>query len=391
MDGDRFDTLTRVVGAAGTRRSLGSLVGVLLGLLALTRPGSQHDTVARKRKQVKIEGPCGNGSGKANRCKRNRQCCTGYCQKRKRKKNRGKNKVQGRCRCRKPGQSCSADRNCCPQRTGRICFEGTCQPAICADRCPDGCCAGDTCLPGTSTDACGTGGGTCQPCETGEVCWQGACVCGDVCAGGDCQFTSIQQAISQAASGATIRICRGVYQEGRTIKIDRSVTLIGAGQGESGTVLDGEDAHIVVEVGYMIPGVVLDGLRIVNGGNSTHGGGVYNEGGVELIDCTIAQCEAYHGGGIFNAGYVADGVTLTGSTVTDNQAEYGAGVYNDRSDLTLNGSTIRGNTATESGGGIFRGAESGAITFTDSTVCGNSPDQCFEFTDLACVDICPGG
>lgn len=392
LDGHRFDSLTRALGALGTRRSLGSLFVCLTGLLALT-PGVLEAASKKKkqRKNAKVEGPCGNGSGKANRCKRNRQCCTGYCQKgkKKRKKTGKKRKVQGRCRCRQAGQSCSEDRNCCPERTGRICKAGACQTPLCADLCPDGCCDGEICLTGDNDDACGAGGEQCQACAAGQVCWQGACACGDVCAGDACQFTSIQQAISQAAPGETIRICAGAYQEDGPIDIDRSLTLIGAGQGESGTVLDGQNARLVVNVRFMVTGVVLKDLRITSGGNSTHGGGISNEGEVALINCTITDCTADHGGGIFNAAYSAGGMSLINSTVSGNSANFGAGIYNDRGDVSLTGSTVSGNLADTEGGGIYRGGEAGVVTLITSEVCGNTPDQCFGFSDAACTETCP--
>lgn len=93
--------------------------------------------------------------------------------------------------------------------------------------------------------------------------------CGDVCASG-CQATSIQQAIEDAEDGATIRLCAETYNE--TLTIEKDVTLIGAGDGADGTVLDGQGNGSVVTVpglGVVLPGatVMLEGLRIT-GGNS---------------------------------------------------------------------------------------------------------------------------
>lgn len=124
MDGPRFDQITRRFAAGQTRRRLlGGLSGALATLLGLVVV-----TGGEARKKARIEGPCGNGGGKANRCRRNRQCCTGYCKKRKRHKGK-KQKVKGRCRCRKHNQACQEDRNCCPERTGRSCRGGICQPS----------------------------------------------------------------------------------------------------------------------------------------------------------------------------------------------------------------------------------------------------------------------
>lgn len=204
MDAARFDTLTRAIGAGTTRRALTALLAPLLGVLALT--GAAPEAEARKkkrrrrRKNARIEGPCGDGGGKANRCKKNRHCCTGYCKKRKsrRKKNGKRRKVRGRCRCRKDGQRCTDDRNCCVERTGRSCIEGTCRPP-CAGSCPDGCCDGETCLPGDTDAACGTDGEICQVCDDGNVCTT------DTCVGGECVSTPVS---GEPAPGCATICCQ---------------------------------------------------------------------------------------------------------------------------------------------------------------------------------------
>lgn len=47
----------------------------------------------------------------------------------------------------------------------------------CASTC-DGCCVGETCMPGASNDACGTSGSACTDCaSSNQVCTNGACAC----------------------------------------------------------------------------------------------------------------------------------------------------------------------------------------------------------------------
>jgi hypothetical protein len=111
----RFDRLARVLGRVTTRRAgLGALVGAALGRMTAVvgaRPLG---------KQPEVEGPCGNGSRKANRCTKDSQCCTGLCNTKTGKKNKD---GKGRCRCVNKGKACKADRNCCG---GRACVTGVC-------------------------------------------------------------------------------------------------------------------------------------------------------------------------------------------------------------------------------------------------------------------------
>jgi hypothetical protein len=71
-----------------------------------------------KRRPVRIEGPCGDGSRKENLCDKGSDCCTGLC------KTGLKNKDgRGRCRCVRRGKACAEDKNCCNDMT---CVAGVC-------------------------------------------------------------------------------------------------------------------------------------------------------------------------------------------------------------------------------------------------------------------------
>jgi predicted outer membrane repeat protein len=81
-----------------------------------------------------------------------------------------------------------------------------------------------------------------------------------------------------------------------------------------------------------------------------------------VTDSTVSGNTAdYSGGGIYG-----DGLTLTNSTVSGNTADYsGGGIYGDG--LTLTNSTVSGNDANQSGAGIY----SGDATLTHTIVAGN--------------------
>lgn len=367
MDAFGFDALARALSSAGTRRSLVGLLVPLLGL-PLTQAMRAQDSGRRGKRTARprgarIEGPCGNGSDRANRCRRNRQCCTGYCKKAKKKHKNGKKRTaRGRCRCRRDGQSCDAARQCCPELTSRICKAGTCQDPLCVDLCPEGCCAGATCAPGTSPEACGPDGETCLVCGTHEACEARGCVCtGDVCAIG-CPYRSLQDAIDAASAGDTIRLCAETYAGSFTI--DRDLTLIGAGAAR--TRLDGEESgrvlHVTGDATVTLQNLTITGGRVSGSvPPAGDGGGIYNHGAVILRGVSVTTNFAFtHGGGIYNSGGTL--TLLDGSLVSDNTAfTGGGGLYSTGGLVTLSaGSHVTRNDVFISGGGIHQ--EVGTLT-----------------------------
>jgi len=100
---------------------------------------------------------------------------------------------------------------------------------------------------------------------------------------------------------------------------------------------------------------------------------VYMNSQVSIADSTLADNTATMSGGALYSSYGSGGqIDITSSTLTNNQAETGAGVYleND-SRLTLTGTSVTGNTATGSGGGVF--VESSSFTVNEaSAITGNN-------------------
>jgi hypothetical protein len=84
-------------------------------------------------------------------------------------------------------RECCADGDC---GTGRTCSGGTCvcDPATCA-----GCCAGNACVGGNDSDACGHGGVTCAVCQSPQTCGGGGtagiCGCTPTCQQGFCNVS----------------------------------------------------------------------------------------------------------------------------------------------------------------------------------------------------------
>ncbi|MBM4091791.1 MAG: hypothetical protein FJ276_20545, partial [Planctomycetes bacterium] len=112
--------------------------------------------------------------------------------------------------------------------------------------------------------------------------------------------------------------------------------------------------------------VSISGLSLENGSTSGQGGAILNKEDLTVEDSTLADNSAYSGGGIFNWGRT---LTVTNSTLADNSATLGGGIYNNSSTLTVTNSTLADNSA-YSGGGIFN--NSSTLTVTNSTLADNS-------------------
>lgn len=115
------------------------------------------------------------------------------------------------------------------------------------------------------------------------------------------------------------------------------------------------------------------------GGFGFHGGGIFTSfGDVTLNDSTVSRNSAYdHGGGIRSA---SGTVTLNNSSVFGNSASDGGGIKTSSGNLTLNDSTVRENSAagfSGIGGGI--NTTTGQIVLTNSSVIGNTTVGNFGF------------
>jgi hypothetical protein len=124
--------------------------------------------------------------------------------------------------------------------------------------------------------------------------------------------------------------------------------------------------------------VTIQQNSTVSGNTAVFGGGILNGGTLTVRDSTLSGNHAIgfdlpgrhivgQGGGIFDG--TGGSTTLDGCTVSDNTAELGGGIYN-RGMLDARGSAFLGNTASDSGGGLYN--IFGTATLQESTVSGNS-------------------
>ena len=156
--------------------------------------------------------------------------------------------------------------------------------------------------------------------------------------------------------------------------LDISEDLTINGVGAPATIIDGNGASTGDRV-FQIPTgvtVVMDGITIQGGQSNSNGGGIANDG-VLTISNAVVQNNASSGatqggGGIFNAGTL----TVTNVDIVNNTTvASGGGINATQGTVVIDDSRISGNSATRNGGGIFI---NGGVTITVSgtTIDGNS-------------------
>jgi hypothetical protein len=249
-----------------------------------------------------------------------------------------------------------------------------------------------TCTPEPANQTCeGKCGSVTNNCQQAVEC--GACA-------PPCQLQlddDLQVAIDTAAPGSTLRLCARTWNITTTLRIDKSITLVGAGINQ--TILDGGDKVRILKISGPNT-VTLQDLTITRGNSAPsvanddiYGGGIYaSQAAVILRNVGVTNNVSGYGGGIqINSGSL---VLASGTRVTGNRAVFGQPPGLERggiggglsvlgpASLTLEaGSSVTNNAAINQtrpgdaiGGGILC---QGTLTLKPgSTVSGNSPDDC---------------
>lgn len=166
------------------------------------------------------------------------------------------------------------------------------------------------------------------------------------------------------------------------MEIKTNLTVVGAGSGAGGTILDGQRRGRVIDVGLFVA-ATMRGLTIT-GGSSTSGAGIF----AQFTEITLEDVHLTDNHSSVRGGAILSDrstVILSNSRVTDNSAADGGGIYNgNNSDLELkDNSVVTGNTAPDSGGGNdgqgaggIRNAGETVVISEDSSVTGNKPVDC---------------
>jgi len=161
------------------------------------------------------------------------------------------------------------------------------------------------------------------------------------------------------------------------IVVDNDVILDGEGNLTIAAAREHRVLSLPSGVTAMLEGITISRGHVVDG----NGGGIAMGGTLTLNDSTVSGNTAENapghlrgrGGGIYNEGTL----TLNNSTVSGNTAVtlddggHGGGIYNEGT-VALTGSAVEGNTATPSGGGIY---SEGTVTLSDSRISANTAED----------------
>ncbi|WFE27958.1 choice-of-anchor Q domain-containing protein [Solwaraspora sp. WMMD791] len=196
---------------------------------------------------------------------------------------------------------------------------------------------------------------------------------------------TVSYAMRQLAIDGIVRIGPGRFQENVVVSGARWISIIGSGT--LATVLDGRAAGRVIEHPGLGGQLSLSDLAVTNGlatsdrYSDPSGGGIRSDGVLSLTRVWVAFNAATHrGGGIDSTGEI----TLVDSVVTVNSARTGGG------GISTHKASIRRSAITENrqlgtggfgGGGIL--AWPGQLTIDDSTVSGNTAEGSYGSAILA--------
>ena len=114
--------------------------------------------------------------------------------------------------------------------------------------------------------------------------------------------------------------------------------------------------------------VSLSGMTISRG-YSQYGGGIYSlgSGTLNVTSCTVSGNSAFEtGGGIYNVGVLI----MSNCTLGGNFAGIGGGIYSIAGQVTITNSTIANNSASQEAGGI--GTITSTLAISNSTITGNN-------------------
>lgn len=204
-------------------------------------------------------------------------------------------------------------------------------------------------------------------------------------AANDCSLRGAIVAANAAAGADDVTVPAGTYtltREGAfeeaasTGDLDITGELTIAGAGARATSVVGGPAPFEDRIFDNQSGAKtsMSGLSIAGGNVGAYeGGGIRNQGDLTLDGMTVKDNTAGSGGGIDsrNGDLTLDGVTVEGNTATT--TGFGGGVYSERGTLNITDSTVSSNSAKEIGGGVYH--LSGLVNITNTTVSGNKAAQ----------------
>ncbi len=142
------------------------------------------------------------------------------------------------------------------------------------------------------------------------------------------------------------------------------------GQGPEKTFIQGDSSSGIFKVQYS---AIFSGLTIQNGnlpgGNEAGGITIDNNSEAIIVNCVLRYNQGGEGGAV-KANYQSY-LTLIETTISDNTATSGGGIFSYIATTHIQRSTVSRNSASQ-GGGIYISGSTGDMTLENSTISGNS-------------------
>ena len=195
-------------------------------------------------------------------------------------------------------------------------------------------------------------------------------------------YLTIQAGIDATGPGDTVIVQPGRYYENITMG-GKSITLRSLDPADpaivTATIIDGNASGSVMTCNNgEDPNTIIKGFVITNG-NALYGGGIYNDNASPTIsDCTFTNNTATNcGGGMYNV--VSSPLVLNCSFTNNTATNCGGGIHNHSSSPILIDCNFTGNTANQNGGGIVN------ASYSSSTI------QNCKFIENTAAEACGGG
>ena len=192
------------------------------------------------------------------------------------------------------------------------------------------------------------------------------------CSGGTCSLRQAIAVVNAGAGGDRINLPSGrIVLSLGILSVSKPVTIAGTGTRSSIVDANATSSIIVFQPGAS-PSVVED--VTLTGGRGSGNAGVSNSATLRLTRVAVTGVVStnFAAGGVYNS--ASGSLTIESSTISGNTtATIGGGIYNLNA-LSITNSTISGNTANTTGsnwqaGGIYT---SGTATIVNSTITGNT-------------------
>lgn len=129
---------------------------------------------------------------------------------------------------------------------------------------------------------------------------------------------TIKNAVNSIQDNGIIEVSSGIYRE-NGIYINKDITI----HGQANTIVDGFSSDRIFTVNKSAS-LTITNMTLINGRN-VNGGAIYNNGTLNVINCSINNCKAVNGdgGAIYNLGYL----NVSMSKLYNNIAANGGAIY----------------------------------------------------------------